>query len=127
MTTAVIYASKTGSTKKVAEYIALKLKGKAFDVKENIDVSEYDRIIIGSGVYAGSPSKSISGFVDKNKTALKTASLFLCCMYDGEKGAGQLEKIANSLGIADAIYFNHAKKQIGDANSKLEMYIASLM
>ena len=126
MVTAVIYASKTGSTKKAAEYIASKINGTAINVKEKIDLTKYDRIIIGSGVYGGKPAKSISEFVRINKSALAAASLFLCCMFDNEKGDKQLEKIANELGIADATYFNKVKGQIGDDSSKLGTYISSL-
>ncbi|MFA6710705.1 MAG: flavodoxin domain-containing protein [Candidatus Methanomethylophilaceae archaeon] len=127
MATAVIYASKTGSTEKAAEYIASKINGTAINVKQKIDPTKYDRIIIGSGVYGGKPAKAISEFVRNNKTALTTASLFLCCMFDKEKGDRQLEKIADELGIADAIYFNKVKSQIGDDSSKLGTYISSLV
>jgi len=126
VTTAVIYASKTGSTKKAAEYIAAKINGTAINVKEKIDLTKYDRIIIGSGVYGGKPAKAISEFVQTNKSQLTTASLFLCCMFNDDKGDKQLEKIANELGMADAIYFNKVKSQIGDDSSKLGMYISSL-
>ena len=126
MTTAVIYSSKFGSTRKVAEYIAQKIGAEAIDVKKCNDISNYDRIIIGSGVYAGKPSKAIRTFVGNNKEKLSAASLFVCCMYNDEKGAKQLENIANNLGIADAIFFDGAKKQIGTEGSKLEEYIKTL-
>ena len=126
MTTAVIYSSKFGSTKKVAEYIAQKINAEAINVKKCKDISGYDRIIIGSGVYAGSPSKAITRFVEDNRDKLSSASLFLTCAYNDEKGANQLEAIAGKLGIADAIFFDKAKKQIGAEGSKLEEYIKSL-
>ena len=126
MTTAVIYSSKLGATRKVAEYIADKIGAEAINVKNCTDISGYDRIIIGSGVYAGRPSKAIIRFVEANKEKLSAASLFVCCMYNDEKGAKQLEKIANDLGIADAIFFDGAKKQIGAEGSKLEEYIKTL-
>ena len=126
MTTAVIYASKTGTTKKVAEYIAGKIGAKAISIKENPDLPSYDRIIIGCGVYAGKPSKIMRKYVEANKDKLADASLFVTCLYNDEKGAKQLEAIAESFGIADAIFFDGAKKQIGVEGSKLEEYIATL-
>ncbi len=126
MTTAVIYSSKLGGTRKVAEYIAQKIGAEAIDVKTNPDVSKYDRIIIGSGVYAGKPSKAIINFVAANKEKLSGASLFVTCMYNDEKGAKQLETIANNLGIADAIFFDKAKKRVATEDSKLEEYIKTL-
>ena len=126
MTTAVIYASKTGTTKKVAEYIAGKIGAKAISIKENPDLASYDRIIIGTGVYAGKPSKVMRNYVEANKDKLANASLFVTCLYNDEKGAKQLEAIAESFGIADAIFFDHVKKQFGVEGSKLEEYIATL-
>ena len=126
MTTAVIYASKTGTTKKVAEYIAGKIGAKAISIKDKPDLASYDRIIIGTGVYAGSPSKAMRNFVAENKDKLANASLFVTCLYNDEKGAKQLENIAESFGIADAIFFDHVKKQFGVEGSKLEEYIATL-
>ena len=126
MTTAVIYSSKTGNTKKVAEYIAQKINAKAINVKDCTDISGYDKIILGCGVYAGKPSKIMRQFVDNNKEKLASASLFVTCLYNDDKGAKQLETIANNFGIADAIFFDRAKKQIGVEGSKLEEYIATL-
>ena len=126
MTTAVIYSSKTGNTKKVAEYIAQKIGAELINVKECNNISGYDRIILGCGVYAGKPAKVMRQFVENNKDKLSGASLFVTCLYNDEKGAKQLETIANSFGIADAIFFDKAKKQIGVEGSKLEEYIASL-
>jgi menaquinone-dependent protoporphyrinogen oxidase len=126
MTTAVIYASKTGNTKKVAEYIARKIGAEAISIKDCNDLSSYDRIIIGTGVYAGKPSKAMRNFIEANKDKLANASLFVTCLYNDDKGAKQLEAIAESFGIADAIFFDHVKKQIGVEGSKLEEYIATL-
>ena len=126
MTTAVIYSSKTGNTRKVAEYIAQKIGAEAINVKGCGDISGYDRIILGCGVYAGKPAKVMTKFVEANKDRLSNASLFVTCLYNDEKGAKQLETIADNFGIADAIFFDKAKKQIGVEGSKLEEYIASL-
>ncbi len=126
MATAVIYVSKTGNTRKVAEYIAEKIGAEAIDVKNNPDASKYDRIILGTGVFAGKIPKAMRQYVADNKDGLSNASLFVTCLYNDEKGAKQLEGIANLLGIADAIFFDGAKKQIGAEGSKLEEYIKTL-
>ena len=126
MTTAVIYSSKTGNTKKAAEYIAQKIGAEPINVKECNDISKYDKIILGCGVYAGKPAKAMIRFVEENKERLTSASLFVTCLYNDDKGAKQLEKIANDFGIADAIFFDKVKKQIGVEGSKLEEYIKTL-
>ena len=126
MATAVIYSSKTGNTKKAAEYIAQKIGAELINVKDCKDISGYDKIILGCGVYAGKPAKVMINFVEANKEKLASASLFVTCLYNDEKGAKQLENIATSFGIADAIFFNKIKKQIGVEGSKLEEYIKTL-
>lgn len=127
MSSIIIYASKTGNTKKVAEYIASKIGAKAVSVKEDVDLSQYDRIILGTGIYAGKPGKPMAKFVADNKDKLSSASLFVTCMYNDDKGANQLEAVAKEMGIADAIFFDKWKKQVGVEGSKLETYISSLM
>ena len=77
-------------------------------------------------MYAGKPSKIMRKYVEANKDKLADASLFVTCLYNDDKGAKQLETIAESFGIADAIFFDHVKKQFGVEGSKLEEYIATL-
>ena len=126
MSKIVIYTSKLGGTKKVANYIASKIGAEAVQLNEDIDLSKYDKIILGSGVYAGKPSKAMMSFIEAHKEQLKDASLFVCCLYDGEKGAKQLERISELTGIADVIFFNKPKDQISVADSKLNEYIGTL-
>lgn len=107
--TAVVFASKMGKTKKTGEYIAKKLDADSIDLKKQPDagISSYDRIIIGTGIHAGKPYKSVVSFIEKNRSELsgKTVSLYICCMYDEEKGQTQCEKVAKDLGVADAVFF----------------------
>lgn len=126
MTSAVIYTSKTGGTKKVANYIASKIGAEAIQLTDGIDPSKYEKVILGSGVYAGKISKAMMTFIDANRDRLKDASLFVCCMFDGDKGAKQLEKISETTGIADAIFFTKPKAQMEKADSKLNEYIKTL-
>ena len=64
MRSIIIYDSITGNTKKIALAISFVLGAKlqrALD--EKIDFDKYDLIVIGSGVYAGKPSKKIVKFL----------------------------------------------------------------
>jgi menaquinone-dependent protoporphyrinogen oxidase len=130
MPTAVIYLSKTGNTRRVAEYIANSIGAQAIDIRDDKDLpskmKKYDRIILGTGIYAGKPSKAFVEFVKENRNSLEKASLFVTCLYEEKRGAEQLERVATNLGIADAIFFNKARKQMGIHDSKLETYIESL-
>ena len=125
MKTAVIYTSKVGNTAKVAKRIADSIDADLFKLgKDEFDVNAYDRVILGSGVYAGKISKAMSDFIQNNE--LKNASLFITCLYNDDKGARQLEAIAEKYGIADAIYFNKPDFKTDSEDSKLSVYIESL-
>ncbi|MBC5997891.1 flavodoxin [Romboutsia ilealis] len=66
METIVIYKSKTGFTKRYAEFIAEDLDAEIYELQEIKieDINKYDTIVYGGGLYAG----SINGidFINKN-------------------------------------------------------------
>jgi menaquinone-dependent protoporphyrinogen oxidase len=88
MKTAIIYASKHGTTEKVAVSIAEKLKEsnevELFSIKKNAnpDISDFGTVILGSSIYAGKASGKMKSFCAKNEQALlrKKIGLFVCGM-----------------------------------------------
>lgn len=125
MKTAVIYTSKIGNTGKAAERIAKAIGADCIKLgKQDVDISQYERVILGSGVYAGSISKAMDRFITSHDVS--KASLFVTCAYNDDKGAAQLEKIAGKYGIPDAIFFNKKDIKSEDENSKLNEYIKTL-
>ncbi len=114
--TAVIFASKLGSTKKAAHYIAEELGADVFDLKDQsiIDLSRFGRVIFGSGIYGGKPNKLIVSFVQHNRGQLegRKVGLFLCCAFRDEEAAAQCERVSKELGIADAVFFSGIRKQL---------------
>ena len=72
----VIYCSRTGNTKKVAQAIASELGVEAKDIINNPVISEGSLVFIGTGNYGGKPIKPIVEFVAKNKLKLNKISLF---------------------------------------------------
>ena len=74
-------------------------------------------MIFGTGVHAGKPYKPLVQFLDANRDALKGKKLhlFIVCMYNGEKGDAQRDKIAEELGIQDAVYFNNKGCEMNEA------------
>ena len=61
----VVYFSRGGKTRKVAETVANELGCGAIDVKKEMpDVSGVDVLIVGSGNYSGKPDKRIHNFID---------------------------------------------------------------
>ena len=89
MKIAIIYASKHGTTEKVAAAIAEKLMDvnevELFSLKKNpnLDISKFDMVILGSSIYAGQASQTIKAFCKLNESVLlqKKIGLFVCGMH----------------------------------------------
>lgn len=85
MNTLVVYASKKGSTEKAAKMLFEKLEGEKsiVNIKENSSptLENYETVILGGSIYAGSIQKEIKNFVNDNLNLLltKKIGLFLCC------------------------------------------------
>jgi len=87
MKTAIIYASLHGTTKSIAQKIFNNQnpeETEIFSIKETgkLDLSRYERIILGSSIHAGKNQRSMQDFCKKNMTELsqKRIGLFLCCL-----------------------------------------------
>lgn len=83
----VAYASRAGSTSRVAEAIAAVLcaDGAAVDVrlaKEVTDVSSYRAVVVGSAIYMGRWMSDAVKFVERHKNALSRmlVAYFLVCL-----------------------------------------------
>lgn len=91
MRTAIIYASKTGTTRDCANLLKDKLSSdvQLIDLKtvENPNVADYDKIIVGSAIYMGRPLKEVVNFCMKNKEILlhKHISFFFCGLETDER------------------------------------------
>ena len=65
MKSLVVYFSKGGKTRKVAEAISLEIGCEAVYVaKETPDASGLELLIVGSGNYGGMPDKTVQDFLD---------------------------------------------------------------
>ena len=95
MKTLIGYCSKHGSAEKCAKELSEKLNGDVelvnLSKKEDMDISKFDKVIIGGSIYAGQIQKGIKSFCDKNLDTLKEKNngFFICCM-DEKKGEEQL-------------------------------------
>lgn len=98
MKTAIIYSSKHGTTNKVAHEIAGKLdphQSEIFELERDTisNPVDFDQIIIGGSIHAGSIQKRIKKFCEKHQDILldKKLGLFLCCAEKEEKAKEQFE------------------------------------
>lgn len=81
----VVYSSKSGITKRCAEYIASKIVGSDLvNLNEEVpDISAYDAVLVGSGVRMAKIYKPVKKFLAKNAQLLSTKKtmLFLSNFY----------------------------------------------
>ena len=78
----VAYASKTGFTKGIAEFICERLRQRAIqadvqEVKAVRELGSYDAYVIGSAAYMGHWIKEAKDFVSKNRNALAGRPVWL--------------------------------------------------
>lgn len=97
MKTAIVYYSKHGTTEQAAHLVGEKLDNEVdyISLKEcpEFDIRIYDGIILGTSIYAGTPSRIVTRFCNKNRPLLeqKVIGLFICCM-NKEQETEEMEK-----------------------------------
>ncbi len=82
MESQVIYFSRKGNTKKVAEAIASELGVKAENVK-NAKLNDNSLVFLGSGCYGGKPGNNMFKFIEDNDFKSRNVALF------GTSGGGE--------------------------------------
>jgi len=78
----VIYFSRKGSTKKVADAIASELNVEAEDVN-TAELKNDSMVFLGSGCYGGKPGKHMTKFIENNDFKSRNVALF------GASGGGE--------------------------------------
>ncbi|MFP4023051.1 MAG: flavodoxin domain-containing protein [Thiohalospira sp.] len=97
METVIIYATKHGCTDKCAQSLANVLNNNAalinLDLSTDVNLNEFNTIIIGGSIHAGAMNRKIKRFIEKNIDLLnsKKTGLFICCMEEGEKAQVQFQ------------------------------------
>jgi menaquinone-dependent protoporphyrinogen oxidase len=92
----ILYASKHGTTEKVAHIIGDSLQTLGVSYvnlleEKHFDISQSKCIIIGGSIHMGKIQKEVKKFCEKNQSILKDkkTALFLSCMETGEKAQEQ--------------------------------------
>lgn len=89
----VIYFSRKGSTKKIADIIASELKVEAKDVK-NATLDDSAFVFLGSGNYGGRPGKEMITFIEEN--VFNNVALFGTSGGGRGKEVKEMETILNT-------------------------------
>jgi flavodoxin I len=102
MNFALVYFSRGGNTRKVAEAIAEELQITPIDVKkESPDVSSSDILIIGSGTYGGKPGKQMVAYLENLKPVTeKRAACFTTSAYVSTKAFTIMKEILANKGYS---------------------------
>ncbi|MCL2588162.1 MAG: flavodoxin domain-containing protein [Oscillospiraceae bacterium] len=112
MKTIVLYATKYGATREIAERIAAQIDGAIIhDLKSTSPpLTEFDCVLLGSALYAGSIRKEAKAFLAAHASELqgKKVGLFLSGL-----SAGEAEKAFNSNFPAELLQTARAKELLG--------------
>jgi menaquinone-dependent protoporphyrinogen oxidase len=97
MKTLIVYGTKTGVTEECAKELSELIKGEKtlVNVKNAIvDVNSFDRIIIGTSIYAGMINGKVKKFYSKYKDVLlsKKLYIFTCGLSDNNEALTAVEK-----------------------------------
>lgn len=103
----IAYASKHGCTEECAKTLAGKMNTEVdlcnLKEKKQIDLTTYDKVILGGSIYAGRIQKEVKDFCSKNESVLKgkKLGLYICGMSQGDDAKKQLMS-AFPQGLLDA-------------------------
>jgi hypothetical protein len=86
----VVYASKYGSTKEVAQAVADGLGAKIDSVANDPDVRHYELVVLGSPIYGGDYLESMKNFLRANKPYLakRKVAAFITAAAHWERNPG---------------------------------------
>ena len=91
MKTAIIYASKTGTSRKIAKALIDKIKGDVITIPiakaKSACLLKYDFIIIAGSIHYGRIQSEIKSFVNKNSKTIQGINygLYITCINDDKK------------------------------------------
>ncbi|HUJ90966.1 MAG TPA: flavodoxin domain-containing protein [Syntrophorhabdales bacterium] len=105
---AVLFGSRYGSTRDASLWISEGMGGIAdvFNARENPDLSSFDAIVIGTGIYSGKIDQSLAAYLAKNGPVFsnRIKALFVVCgQGDTPTGQGFVEALAKACGAKPVI------------------------
>lgn len=102
----VIYCSRGGNTRKVAEAIAGELGVGAKDIKTAGEVSREAFILLGSGNYGRRPAKEVLEFIERNCHQGGRVAVFGTSAWGRGKEVASIEKLLVNKGVTVAGRFH---------------------
>jgi len=98
---AILFGSRYGSTRDASLWISEGMGGiaDAFDARENPDLSSFDNIIVGSGIYNGKIDQHLETYLTRNSVLIsnRIKALFIVCgAGDSPRAQAFLDVLAKS-------------------------------
>jgi len=105
---AVLFGTRYGTNRDAAVWISEGMGAIAdvFDARENPNLSAFEYLIIGSGIYGGKIAQPLESYIGKNASLIagKTKAVFVVCGQGGTERANQyLELLANLCGAKSVL------------------------
>lgn len=151
----IVYYSRTGTTKKVAEAIREQLdcdieeiisvkdrsgimgyiiSGKEASQKSSAEIrpttknpAEYDLVIIGTPVWAWNISSPVRTYIENNKESFKNISAFCTMGGDGDKQSfKEIEKICDKK-LIERLVIKTKEVQSVELDQKVQLYCATII
>jgi flavodoxin len=104
-----VYFSRGGNTRKIAEAMAEELGITAMDVmKAQLDVSDVDLLVVGSGTYGSKPGKEMVAYLENLKPVegKKAACFSSCASGDASKTLNAMKDILSGKGYSTVDCFS---------------------
>jgi flavodoxin len=109
MKIALVYFSRGGNTRKIAEAMAEELGVTAVDIKtEQPDVSDVDLLVVGSGTYGSKPGKDMVVYLENLKPVAgkKAACFSSCASGDASKTLQAMKDVLSKKGYSTVDCFS---------------------
>jgi menaquinone-dependent protoporphyrinogen oxidase len=105
---AVLFGTRYGSNRDAAVWVSEGMGAIAdvFDARENPDLSSFEYLIIGSGIYGGKIAEPLESYISKNTSLIssKIKAVFVVCGGGGNERANQaLDQLANLCGAKSVL------------------------
>jgi menaquinone-dependent protoporphyrinogen oxidase len=105
---AVLFGTRYGSNRDAAVWVSEGMGAIAdvFDARENPDLSSFEYLIIGSGIYGGKIAEPLESYISKNTSLIssKIKAVFIVCGGGGSERANQaLDQLANLCGAKSVL------------------------
>jgi menaquinone-dependent protoporphyrinogen IX oxidase len=89
--------------------------------------ADYERLIIGTPVWAGSFAPALDTFLDKHRIAGKKIALFCCCACGKGRTFDKLkERLAGNSFAGEIVFVNPSKGDRAEINERVRLWLQGL-